>query len=158
MTQNPENLTTLKPLIARHQFWEERIENLKKQKADTLIAAQTLAVENYGKNSKKINKLFNQALELEKSALESKVKDAYVLAVIQRPVLRNSLSDIGDFSTFTQKERVIASALGFKTDQFFIFKDAKASPLSVDEVQASAITLSTRLLQAATRAEREDTI
>lgn len=149
MSQNPENLHTLKPLIAFHQFWEVRIQNLKHEKQNTLQAAQDLTTANYDDNREEIDTLRSQALELERSVLESKVKDAFILAVIRQPTTTKTLDDIGYFSKFTQKERAIGNALSdARVNHFFIFNTAIA-PITANEVLASTYHLSTRLLEAA---------
>lgn len=146
LSEKPENIHTLKPLIAHHVFWAMRTKDLEKQKKYALRKAEKLATPNHNESLKEINKLYNQAQGLERSALESKVNDAFVLAAIQRPDLTGSLSDIGSFPTFTRKDRLIDYAI---VNSFFIFKNTAFAPLTVDQItQTSAANLSKRLLAA----------
>lgn len=149
MSESPENLNTLKPLIAHHLFWETRIQSLMEEKQNTLQKAQNLTTANYDDNREEIYTLRSQALELEKSVLEAKVKDAFILAAIRQPTMTKTLDDIGYFSKFTQRERAIGNALSdARVNHFFIFNAALA-PLTIDEALASTFQISSRILETA---------
>jgi hypothetical protein len=150
MVQQPQDLNTLKPLIARHQFWEGHVQGLEQKKQADLQEALRLATENYPENRAKIYDLRTDALEIDRQILEAKVKDAFVLAAIQRPTMTGTIDSIGDFSNLSNQERVIGNAVGDITiNKFFNFKNTSFAALTIDEVaNANAVVLSQRLLTA----------
>lgn len=150
MLQNPENLNTLKPLIAYYRFNVTYLQNMEGQKQSILQEAENLATANYAENREKIYDLRSQALELEKSILELKISIAFTLAAIRQPNLSKSLKDIGDFSQLSPLDGVIGNAVGSTTaNTFFAFTNSALAPLTVNEVkQTSVLALSVRLLEA----------
>ena len=102
MTQNPENLTTLKPLIAQQKFWGKRVLNAKQKKHQALQKVQKLATD-YVKNKEEIYRLHEHAQKLDKEVLFSTLSQAFIMAVICKPTVTGKLESIGAFSTFHRK-------------------------------------------------------
>ncbi len=128
MQHNDPNLTTLKPLIARHLFWEGHVEELTKKMQEKLDEASKLSSEGYTENKDEIYELRSEALEIEKQVLESKAKNAFINAVIRRPHYMGNLEDLGTFSPLSGQERAIGSQAGAAgTNEFFSFK-ARSMP------------------------------
>lgn len=148
MVLNPANIDTLKPLIARHAFWEKRIEKIETNKTSKLTEATKLATENYEKNKEEISRLRVDALNLGKNALESKIKNAFINAVIRRPDFKGALENVGTFSPMTGPEQAIGTAVGATSAaELFTFKKGGVAALTIDEVKRSRVPdLAMRLL------------
>lgn len=129
MQQNDPNLTTLNPLIARHLFWEQHTADQLKIKEDKIEEARKLSEKDFVENRDTIYELNSEALEFEMQALESKVKNAFINAVLRRPHYAGTLEDLGTFSQLTGQERAMAmQAKAPHANEFFTFKN-KAMPL-----------------------------
>jgi hypothetical protein len=148
MALNPAGVDTLKPLIARHTFWENRVKKLEEEKSGKLTEATKLAAKNYEANKDTIYELRSEALEVEKIALESKVKNAFINAVIRRPDFKGTLEDMGTFSPMSGQERAIANGTSpASATEFFTFKDGRTPTIAIDEVRRMGITdLAMRLI------------
>jgi hypothetical protein len=148
MVLNPSNIDTLKPLIARHAFWEKWIEKIEADKTSKLAEATKLATENYEKNKEEINQLREKALNLENNALQSKIKNAFINAVIRRPDFKGALENVGTFSPMTGPEHAIGAAVGATSAaELFTFKNGNVAALTIDEVKRSRVPdLAVRLL------------
>lgn len=148
MVLNPANIDTLKPLIAHHAFWEKKIEKIETDKTSKLTQATKLATENYEKNKEEINELREDVLNLEKNALESKIKNAFINAVIRRPDFKGALENLGTFSPMTGPEQAIGAAVGATSAaELFTFKNGRVAALTIDEVKRSRVPdLAIRLL------------
>jgi hypothetical protein len=151
MFQHPENLSTLKPLLARHKFWEGQTQKLEQKSQIALQKAQELSTTNSPENREEIYNLRTGALELQRQALESKVKDAFVLSVLRNPDLTGTLESVGDFSKLSNQERIIGNAVNdASVSALFTFKNTAFAALTADEVkQTSTADLSRRILVAA---------
>ncbi len=135
---NPNELSKLKPLIARHTFWEGLVQELEKKKQEKIDEAVKLSSKDCTEHSDEIYDLHCEALEIEKRALEAKVKNAFINAVIQRPDHIGSLDDLGSFSKVTGQERAVSNAAGNagKFNDFFTFKNERMQTLGFDEVKS----------------------
>ena len=146
---SPENLI---PLIARHRFWEEHIQDLEKKRQAKLAEAEKLSTENYADNKKEIFKLRCAALEIEKNGLEAKIKNAFVNAVIRKPRFAGKFEDLGSFSQVSAQERAISNANKKEPtiNQLFIFKNHhQLAPITIDEAKKLTVSaLAMRLLPA----------
>ena len=147
MLQNPGNLTSLIPLIARHNFWEEHLQNIEMKKQDVLVEAGKM--DNEGNHQEEVHDLRCEALEIEKMALEAKIKNSFINAVIRRPNYVGTLDDLGTFSILSGQERAIGNAVAAPCiNHFFSFKSNEA-PITVDEVKKMKISdLAMRMLKA----------
>jgi hypothetical protein len=148
--QNPNELNAVKPLIARHQFWQSHIAKLFERKQTVLQEAQNLINESYPNNRKEIYELRATALEIDRQILESKLKNAFTIAALRRPTLRGTLESIGEISSLSMQERVVGNALGDATvNTFFTFRNRAGATLTVDQMkQTSPADLSLMLLAA----------
>ncbi len=149
--QNPANLETLKPLIARHIFWEKHVAKLEERKQEKLAKATKLTEKNHVENKGRIYDLQCEALEIEKRALEGRIKTAFINAVIRRPGFLGTLDNLGTLSPITGQERVIGNAVssGSTMNQLFTFKDGRTAAITIDEVKRLTITdLAQRILSA----------
>jgi hypothetical protein len=143
MQASDPQLTTLKPLIARHLFWEEQIVNLNELKAKKLTEAKKLSESNFVENRERIYNLQSEALECENQALTSKVKTAFLNAVLRHPHFIGSLETIGTFSPASGQERAIAmqsNPADRGTEVLFTFKNTSVQPLHYSEVKESTLT------------------
>ena len=138
---NPDEIAKLKPLVARHTFWEGHVQELEKKKQEKIDEAAKLSSRDYTENADEIYDLHCEALEIEKRALESKVKNAFINAVIQRPDHIGSLDDLGSFSKITGQEHAVGNAAGNagKLTEFFKFKNEREKTLSFDEVKSMTV-------------------
>jgi hypothetical protein len=130
----------LKPLIARHLFWENQIENLNEAGAKKLKEAKKLSESDFAENRERIYTLQSEALEHEKQALESKVKNAFINAVLRRPDFVGTLEEMGTFSFLSGQERAIGMQSSPTQEAFFTFKNASMQPLHYSEVKRSSLT------------------
>ncbi len=150
MQQNDPSLGTLKPLIARHIFWENHVAALLAQKQDYLNRAIELESKDANGNQDKIIELRNAALEVEKDALESKVKNAFINAVIRRFAFTGNLHDLGTFSEFSGIER--ANQLKKNSPDanvLFTFKNGTSYTILYNEARDLDVhTLGTRMMTA----------
>ena len=143
---SPADLQTLKPLIARHQFWEGHVRDIQTKIQGKLNEATRLTTGNRAE----IYELRCHALELEKQALEAKVKNAFISAVIRRPAFAGTPEDIGTFSKLSAQERAIGNAVNTASvNEFFTFKRSGFAALTADEVKRLTVAeLGTRLIAA----------
>lgn len=150
MLQNPAHLTTLKPLLAREAFWEGYVQKQVRKKLLKLAKAEGLSLESYDKNKKEIYNLRCEALEIEKRALEGRLKRAFIHAVIHRPTYVGMLNDLGSFSEVSGQERAVGTAASAPSiNQLFTFKNGLAPTITVDEVKQATISdLAMRILSA----------
>lgn len=141
MMQSPANLARLKPLIARHNFWEGYVRKLEEKKQAKLIEAAKLSTENYEENKNEIYDLRSEALEIEKRALEGKLKNAFVNAVIRQPTYVGTMDGLGCFSIVSGQERAIGNAASAASvNEFFTFKNGRTPAITVGEVKSMAIS------------------
>jgi hypothetical protein len=150
MLQNPNDLTRLKPLIARHNFWETHIQTLQENQQKKLNEAARLSSESYADNKNEIYDLRCEALEIEKRVLEGKLKNAFINAVIRRPTHIGTLEDLGSITAISGQERAIGNATSATSvNDFFTFKNGRTPTLSGDDVKRMTTTdLAMRLLTA----------
>jgi hypothetical protein len=146
MVPNPREL---KPLIARHNFWEKHILMLKERRQATLAEAAKLSTKSYGDNKEKIFNLRCAALELEKASLEATIKNAFINAVIRRPQFAGKLEDLGSFSQASGQERAIDKASEVPDmNPFFRFQNQQLAPITFEEVKKLAVSdLAMRFVQ-----------
>lgn len=145
MHHNDARLATLKPLIARHRFWEGHIKRLE----NDLEATRKEIAEGPVFYPKGMLPLQCKALGQERVMLEAKVKTAFINAVLRRPEHKGSLEDLGCFSWLSGTDRAIA--LATKTAgaaEFFTF-GGKPPSLQFEEVkQLSVPEIGSRLYAA----------
>ncbi len=148
--QNPNHLTQLKPLIARHNFWENYVQTLEEKKRTKLNEATKLFSENYEDSKNEIYDLRCEALEIEQRALEGKLKNAFVQAVIRRPAHIGTLEDLGSITAISGQERVIGNAVNaISVNDLFTFKNGRTPTISSDEAKRMTTTdLAMRLVAA----------
>ncbi len=140
MQHNDPNLTSLKPLIARHLFWEGHVEELNKKMQEKLELASKLYNKDYTENKDEIYELRSEALEIEKQVLESKAKNAFINAVIRRPHYTGNLEDLGTFSPLSGQERAIGMQAGAAgSNEFFSFKARSMPAIFYDEAKRLAV-------------------
>lgn len=149
MQFNDPQLTTLKPLMARHLFWEGQAQEWSKKQAKQIEKADKLSNEDLIENRDEIYELRSDALQIEQIALESKIKNAFINAVMRRPQFAQKLEDLGTFSPLTGQERAIAIQLGSNnSDAFFSFKNTSMPAIRYHEAkQLSVSELAMRLVQ-----------
>lgn len=150
MMQDPTHLAQLKPLIARHNFWEGYVQKLEEKKQIKLEEAAKLSQESYADNKNEIYDLRCEALEVEKRAWEGKIKNAFVNAVIRQPAYVGTLEDFGNFTVISGQERAIGNAASAASvNDLFTFKNSLIPTISVDEVKRmTASDLAMRLIPA----------
>ena len=98
MAPNDSKLLSLKPALARHLYWEDRIAELKSLQNEKNGLACSLTKRNFELNRNEIFAAQSQALEFEKQALIAKVKCAFVNAVLFNPTYKGNLEELGRFS------------------------------------------------------------
>lgn len=142
MTQHPEQLTTLKPLIACHQYWQNREQNLTTAKDHNLQEVQNL------QDQDEVRQTIIKAIKLDRLALEAKVNDAFILAAVRRPTLTGNLMNIGQFTALSAEDQMLFRLARRAPDSnFFNFNNSSITALTVDDVRDnSASDLSLRLL------------
>jgi len=153
MQVNDPNLMTLKPLIARHLFWEGRVTQLTQQKQEKIGLAIKLSNENFLENRDEIYELQSEALELERQALESRAKHVFINAVIRRPHFIGTSEDLVTLSSLSGQERAIAMRTGAPNAyEFLSFKTPRAvTTIRYDEMQQhAAADLAMRMVTAMT--------
>lgn len=150
LRHNDPSLVNLKPLIARHIFWEDHVARLQAQQKDFSNRAAELESKDASGNRDKIVELRNTALEVEKDALESKVKNAFINAVIRRFAFAGTQGDLGTFSPLGGVER--AALLQKNTpnaNDLFTFKNGTSYTILYDEARnLDVYTLGTRIMTA----------
>lgn len=141
MGANSPRLITLKPLIARHLFWEDRMKELEKKQNEKAAAAAKLSKANSVANRDHIYALQSEAVGLEAETLKAKVKCAFVHAVLRKPEFKGSFEKLGKFSHLSGQERTMA--LAAKTpgaDDFFIFNGPNAKKITLSEAKTFTIS------------------
>lgn len=148
MLLNPANLCTLKPLIARHNFWEGHVRELEEKKQTRLSEAARLSTENYVKHKNEIYDLRCEALEIDQRALEGKLKNAFINAIIHRHTYVGTLGELGTFSQISGQERAVGNAVNAPSiAEFFTFHNGQTPTITVDEVRRMTISdLAMRLI------------
>lgn len=133
-------LEQVKPLIARHLFWEDHTKKIDAQKQAELDKAQKLSNDNSIEHRQEIYDIRTIALELENRALECKVKNAFINAIIRRPDFAGTLTDVGEISPLLSQERILGQAAGdTSVDQFFTFANKTIAPLSLNDVKRLSV-------------------
>lgn len=146
---DPTSLNSLKALIARYDFWQERSVTCEKQHAAALDEANRQSDENYFEHRFSINSLREDAVNLRRQSVDAKVRSAFILAVVQRPDIKGVLESIGDFPPIVPLEQLLGNyAEDDKVDELFTFKNKKIQPITIDDAQRkSSFELSKRLLE-----------
>ena len=140
MQRNDPRLTTLKPLIARHLFWEGQTNSLQESAQEKLREAARLKQQNATGNREEIFQLRHEALEWENEALESKCKNAFINAVIRRPYYTGTLDDLGSFTEFSGLERAVNAANNISdTNNLFTFKNSSVPPIKYSDAKHSSV-------------------
>ena len=140
MIPNDPKLISLKPALARHLYWEDRIAELKSLQDEKLVRAGSLTKQNFELNRNEIFAAQSQALEFEKQALNAKVKCAFVNAVLFNPTYKGNLENLGRFSILSGEERAIAVPSGVaKANDFFQFNRPNAPAITYDEAKCNTI-------------------
>lgn len=138
--QNDQQLATLKPVLARHLFWEERIDQLKKSQEKTLKQVNKLTAQNTQGNKAAISALQGDVLNLESQLVTAKVKCAFVNAALFNPTCKGRLEDLGTFSTLSGQERAVAlAASASKANDFFLFNQPNLSAITFEDAKRSTI-------------------
>jgi hypothetical protein len=133
MEKNDKQLTQLKPVLARHLYWEDQIQDLQKKQAKMLDAAGK------AKGRDKVYELRSIALELENEALVAKVKCAFVQAMLRKPKSTKTFEGLGKFSPLSGQERAIAiGATAPQAKEFFVFNKKEA--ITFDEAKRCTIS------------------
>jgi hypothetical protein len=133
MEKNDKQLSQLKPVLARHLYWEDQIQKLQKKQAGMLDAAGKAI----GRD--KVYELRSVALELENEALVAKVKCAFVQAMLRKPKSIKTFEGLGKFSPLSGQERAIAiGAKAPKAKEFFVFN--RKGVISFDEAKRCTIS------------------
>ena len=150
MVRNPAALETLKPLIARHAYYEENREKCEKEMKTALEKVAKLTAENKPETLDEIPNLNLNYLFYERAALKAKVSAAFMSAVIQRPGYTGKFKDIGSFSIASPLDRALDRAINpAAVTDFFLFKSTSLPKLTYDEVKRISVPeLSTRLIAA----------
>lgn len=142
MQRECPQLTTLKPLLARHMFWEDRVDMLQNKATQALSEAANLAVKNDPENRKEILVKRCEALTWEKKALESKCRNAFINAVIRYPNYSGNISDLGAFTKLSGLERAVDAANGIEgTERFFVFGNRNIAPIQYGEAKQSSVAI-----------------
>ncbi len=136
MTQaNPQKLDEIKPLIARHLYWEGQIQASEKQKQDQQTKLRDLRAGNFEENRGNIYKTSQEILESERSIADAKLICGFINAVLRKPSFVGGMSDVGTMSTLSTGERLVAGALGdASANQLFAFNNRAIQPLTQDDV------------------------
>lgn len=138
--QNDAQLSTLKPILARHLFWEEHIAVYQKYQNGKLKLADFLTKENFKLNRKEIYDLQSEALEFKKQMLVAKVKCAFVSAALFNPKAKGNLEDLGTFSVLSGQEMAIATASTVsKSNDLFQFNLPNAPAVTYDQAMQYTI-------------------
>jgi hypothetical protein len=136
MQRNDPRLTSLKPLIARHMFWEEHAESLQKRATEKLDEAAKTDKKNSAEDREEIFTLRSEALEWEREALESKCKNAFINAVIHHSNFTGTFTDMGALSPLSGQERAIEAVQGVRNaNHFFNFKNSAIPPILYSEAK-----------------------
>lgn len=150
---HPENLLSLKPLIAKQRYFNEEIGKLTEQKqklqrkveSSSQNPQEPLSLENREKLFKRGAKILNT----DHTICELKVCAAFINAVIQRPSYRGTSENLFDFTETKVMERLIGQEINAPISQFVYFKNRSITPLTVEDVKRLSVAeLGTRLLAA----------
>jgi len=135
--QHPENLSRLTPLIAQAKYLEKQTEywmNLRDQHAS---AARTLPTDS-GKNEKTTSR--HVALLCEEEAMNLKIQNAFVNAVLRKPDFNGTLEDLGTLTKYDYTDRALGNALGDPTvNQILSFNNRNLAPFTFNDLKTMTV-------------------
>ena len=153
-SENLDNPTQFRPLIAYHDYWTEKqttnanIANSFLSGADSLDAEALAAQEEGNKSSlqKQADNLRLRALEFLDKAVTAKVNAAFIHAVIQRPEFAGTFDDLATISSRSSLERDSAQQVNDPAaHQFLVFKNRDIQPITRGEL-SNHTTMPIRLI------------
>jgi hypothetical protein len=137
--QHPENLSRLNPLLAQAKYLEKRTEywmNLKDKHANKARLHPTTT--DSEKNEQAIAR--HLALQCEDEAVNLKIQNAFVNAVLRNPDFCGTLEDLGTLSKSNYEDRVLGNALNDPTvNQIFTFNNRNLAPITFNDVKTKSV-------------------
>jgi hypothetical protein len=154
---NPSNLQTISrliPLLAKAKYLDEKTQTHLELRDLANTEAKKLTAANFQKNRNQIydNKL--TALIAEQKAMESKIQEAFVRAVLQRGDYKGTLEKIATLTKLTCVERIVFSnelSNIPEANQFLTFKNSNLAPITFDNVKELSVTELGQRISAAMR-------
>jgi hypothetical protein len=151
-TAHPENLASLNPLLAQAKYLDDKIQKYSQAKDEKATEARTLSNANFIENRNKIFDLNMDALAFENIALKTKVRAAFVNAVLRKGDFNGTLETIADLTKIHFFQRLLANEMGNGTsavNNFLTFKNRNLAPITYAEVKTMDVAqLAQRLLVA----------
>ena len=133
---NPQRIAEIKPLIARHLYWEGRVQALENQKQEHQTNLQTLRQGNPEENRDNIFAKGREILQTERLIADAKLKCGFINAVLRKPDFAGGMSQVGAVSPLSTEERLVAGALGdAAANQLYVFNNRAVQPLTIDDVK-----------------------
>lgn len=137
---NPARITEVNPLIARHLYWEGQIQTLENQKQEHQTKLQTLRAGNPEENRENIFVAGQNILHSERLIADAKLKCGFINAVLRKPDFAGGMSQVGEISTLSTEERLVAGALGdAAANQLYVFNNRAIQPLTIDDVKRMSV-------------------
>lgn len=133
---NPQRLDEIKPLIARHLYWEGQIQAAETKKQEHQTKLQNLRAGNPEENRENLFITGQAILQSERLIADAKLKCGFLNAVLRKPNFAGGMSEVGTMSTLSTEERLVAGALGDpNANQLFAFNNRAVQALTIDDVK-----------------------
>ena len=137
--QHPENLARLNPLLAQSKYLEEQTKywmDFRDKYANE--SQQLLPTTEAEKNEKMM--LRHQALSCDDMAINFKIQNAFINAVLRNPGFKGTLADLGTLSKSHYTERALGNALNDPTvNQKLTFNTRNLAPISFNDVKTMSV-------------------
>jgi hypothetical protein len=132
---HPENLTRLNPLIAHSKYLEDRTKHWMELRDKHVNDARMITLTTPAQNEQK-SILRHLALQCEEDAIQSKIQNAFINAVLRNPDFRGSLQNLGTLSKNTYSERILGNALNEPSaNQLLTFNNHNLTPITFDDAK-----------------------
>ncbi len=131
--QHPENLSRLNPLLAQAKYLEKQTEywmNLRDKYANE---ARMLPADSIKDDQ---TKLRHHALECEDEAVNFKIQNAFINAVLRKSDFNGTLEDLATLSKTHYRDRALGNALNDPTvNQILTFNNRNLAPITYNDVK-----------------------
>lgn len=137
--EHPENLSRLNPLLAQAQYLEKQTEywtNLREEHANK--ARQLPNATDPEKKEKMIER--HLALICEDEALNFKIQNAFVNAVLRKSDFCGTLENLGTLAKINYEERTLGNALDDpNANQIFTFNNRNLTPITFNDIKTMSV-------------------
>lgn len=132
---HPERLKRLTPLLAQSKYLEDKTQHWMTKKTEQVNAARSAPTP----DEKAICR--HLALQYEENAMDHKIQNAFVNAVLRNPDFNGTLENLGTLSKNRYPDRALGNALGdASVNQVFSFNNRTLAPLTYNDIKTMSVS------------------